>query len=215
MKTRAIIFSITLTLSCSFVNAQTFNEWFRQKKTQKKYLKEQIVALKVYLDKLKKGITIVHKGLNTISNIKDGNFNLDRDFFSSLKNVKPAIRNSAKVADILAFQVYVIRDMKEVYQFCEHNDNFTPEEIRYIAKVHQNLLLLCDASLSELLTIIHSGEAEMTDNERLIKINKIYDDMLDKHTFVQAFKNDTQALSLEREKEKRELELLKKNFEII
>jgi hypothetical protein len=195
--------------------AQTFNEWFRQKKTQRKYLIEQIAALKVYLSKLKKGYEIAQKGLNTISNIKDGNFNLHRDFFGSLKNVNPAISNSAKVADIIAFQIYITRDMKRVYDFCKTNDSFTPEEVRYIAKVHSNLLFLCDASLSELLTIIRTNETEMTDDERLLRINKVYDDMQDKRAFVHAFGDDTQMLAYEREKEKHETELLRKHFEIL
>ena len=215
MKKLFIIFSIAMYFSSGDVNAQTFNEWFRQKKTQKQYLIQQIVALKVFLGKLKQGVDIAYKGLNTINNIKNGNFNLDRDFFSSLKNVKPAIRNSAKVADIIAFQIYVIRDMKRVYNFCEHNKNFTPEEIRYIAKVHANMLFLCDASISELLTIIKSDEAQMTDDERLKRIDRIYEDMLDKHAFVQAFGNDTQMLSTDRDKEKMETDLLRKNYDVL
>ena len=210
MKKSTLLFLLTLVIGIGSANAQTFDEWFRQKKTQKKYLIQQIVALRVFMGNLKKGYDIAHKGLNTISNIKDGNFNLHRDFFGSLKNVKPAISNSVKVADIIAFQIYVIRDMKRVYNFCERNENFTPEEIRYIAKVHTNLLFLCDANLSELLMIIRSNETEMTDDERLIRIDKIYDDMQDKHAFVQAFGNDTQSLSQERGKESRQVEILRK-----
>ena len=210
MKKLTLLFLLALVIGMGSATAQTFDEWFRQKKTQKKYLIQQIVALRVFMGNLKKGYDIAHKGLNTISNIKDGNFNLHRDFFGSLKNVKPAISNSVKVADIIAFQIYVIRDMKRVYNFCERNENFTPEEIRYIAKVHTNLLFLCDANLSELLMIIRSNETEMTDDERLIRIDKIYDDMQDKHAFVQAFGNDTQSLSQERGKESRQVEILRK-----
>jgi hypothetical protein len=193
-------------------NGQKLKEWVQQKKTQKEYLIEQIVALKLYLLKLKKGYDIAHKGLNTISDIKNGNFNMHRDFFRSLKNVKPAISNSAKVADIIAFQFYLSREMKEVYEFCQRNENFSPEEIRFIARIHTNMLLLCDASVSELLSIIRSNETEMTDNERLQRIDKIYDDMADKRAFVWAFRNDAHSLATEREKEKIEVQMLKQTF---
>ena len=215
MKKLLVIFSIAFVFNCTHAHAQNWDEWFHQKRTQREYLEQQIAALKVFLGKVKEGVDIAYKGLNTISNIKNDNFNLHRDFFKSLKNVKPAISNSAKVADIIAFQFYVIRDMKKVYHFCESNKNFTPEEIRYIARVHTNMLFLCDGSISELLTIIRSNETEMTDDERLLRIDKIYDDMLDKHAFVQAFSNDTQILSLDREKEKRETDLLKKNYDVL
>src|ERR1041385_958499 len=206
-----IIIMSAIVLSTS-VSAQTFDEWFNQKKTQTKYLIEQIVAYQIYLDYLKKGYTIAHNGLTAIENIKNGNFNLDRDFFKSLKNVKPAISNSVKVVDIIAFQYSIIRDMKNVYQFCQNNKHFTPEEGRYVARIHTSMLVLCDASLSELHTIIQSDKAQMTDDERLQRIDKIYGDMEDKQTFVRAFGNDTRLLALEREKEGIEINQLKKQY---
>jgi uncharacterized protein YfkK (UPF0435 family) len=205
----AILFTAFI-LSFS-ANAQTFEEWFQQKKTQKKYLVQQIAALKVYLGYVKKGYEIAQRGWTTAENIKGGNFNLDRDFFRSLKNVNPAIKNSAKVADIIAFQYYIIKDFKRIYSFCENNKNFSPEEIRYIAKVHTNMLFLCDASISELLNIIQADKTEMTDDERIIRINRIYEDMSDKRAFVKSFGEDAKSLSMEREKEVWEIELLKKN----
>src|SRR5258706_6765024 len=210
MNTLTVILLLALSLSHS--NAQTFDEWFKQKKTQKKYLIEQIVALQVYLDYLKKGYTIAHNGLTAIENIKNGNFNLDRDFFKSLKNVKPAISNSVKVVDIIAFQYSIIHDMKDVYQFCQNNKHFTPEEVRYVARIHTSMLILCDASLSELHTIIQSDNAQMTDEERLQRIDEIHDDMKDKQAFVRAFGNDTRLLALEREKEGIEINLLRQTY---
>jgi hypothetical protein len=49
------------------------------------------------------------KGIRTIHNIREGDFNLHDGFFSSLKNVNPVIRRYAKVADIAAFQVRILR----------------------------------------------------------------------------------------------------------
>ncbi|WHZ08067.1 MAG: hypothetical protein OJF59_001820 [Cytophagales bacterium] len=213
MKTLTVIFLLTLSIAHS--NAQTFDEWFNQKKTQTKYLIEQIIAYQVYLDYLKKGYTIAHNGLTAIENIKNGNFNLDRDFFKSLKTVKPSIHNSVKVIDIIAFQYSIIRDMKNVYQFCQTNKHFTPEEVRYVARVHTSMLLLCDASISELHTIIQSDAAQMTDDERLQRIDKIHEDMKDKKAFVRAFGNDTKLLAHEREKEGIEINQLRKNYESI
>ncbi len=195
--------------------AQTWDEWFKQKKTQKKYLVKQIALLRVYLGYLKKGYEIADKGLTTIHNIKNGDFNLHRDFFGSLKNVNPHIKNSAKVADIIAFQVYIIQNIKQVNNFCKNNEYFTPEEIRYVAAVYSNMLFLCDASISELLTIIRSNETEMKDDERLVRIDKLYDDMLDKHAFVQSFDSDVRLIARERERETRSVERMHKQYETI
>ena len=213
MKTILIVIATVLLFQSA--DAQTWDEWFKQKKTQKKYLVQQIAALRVYLDYLKKGYTVVHNGLNTIENIKNGNFNLDRDFFSSLKNVNPAIKNTAKVADIIAFQIFISRELGRVYSFCSTNKHFTSEEIRYIAQVNTNMLFYCDASISELLTIIQSGKSEMTDDERIHRIDNIYDEMNDRCAFVRAFGSDAQIISMEREKESREAELLKTYYDIL
>ncbi|MBN8577978.1 MAG: hypothetical protein J0L66_13625 [Cytophagales bacterium] len=195
--------------------AQNWDEWFKQKKTQKKYLVKQIALLRVYLGYLKKGYEIADKGLTTIHNIKNGDFNLHRDFFGSLKNVNPHIKNTAKVADIIAFQVYIIQNIKRVNNFCKNNEYFTPEEIRYVAAVYSNMLFLCDASISELLTIIRSNETEMKDDERLARIDRLYDDMLDKHAFVQSFDSDVRLIARERERETRSVERMHKQYETI
>ncbi len=63
---KTILLVIATVLLFQSANAQTWDEWFKQKKTQKKYLVQQIAALRVYLDYLKKGYTVVHNGLNTI-----------------------------------------------------------------------------------------------------------------------------------------------------
>lgn len=186
-------------------SAQTWDEWFHQEWTHNEYSKQQIYGLWAFLGKVSDGVEIVSKGLTTISNITDGNLNLHRDFFGSLKNFNPRIYNKAKVIDILAFQTYIIRDMSKVYDFCQSNENFSAEEIRYIAKVHSNLLVLTDLNLTELLMIIRSGQTQMTDGERLQRIDRIYEDLRDQRAFVRAFGDDAQFISKAREKEKIDL----------
>lgn len=178
--------------------AQTWDEIFRQKKTQKKYLAKQIALLHLYLDHLKKGYEIASKGLNTIHNIKNGDFNLHRDFFGSLQEVNPHIANTAKVADIIAFQVYIIRDLKKVNQYCASSTHFTPEEVRYVAAVYHNMLFLLDVSVSELFTILRPQDGQMKDDERIARINTLYTDVQDKHTFVQTFRSEVYGLAAAR-----------------
>ncbi len=62
--------------SRSICGAQTPDEWFRQKATQKKYLIQQNAAFQVYLDYVQKGYAIAQKGLTTIGHIKQGDLDL-------------------------------------------------------------------------------------------------------------------------------------------
>jgi hypothetical protein len=207
---KPIILFILISFSVLNSNGQTWNEWFKQKKTQRKYHYQQIIALKVHLDYLKKGISIVYKGFTTVYNIKNGDFNLHRDFFGSLKKVNPHISNSAKVADIIAYQIYIIRSLKATNNFCKANKSFTPEEIRYVGDVYASMLYLSDASISELLSIIRSDKSEMQDDARMERIDQLYDDTLDKHAFVKAFGGEVRILGRQRQKEERENEILRK-----
>lgn len=187
-------------------SAQSWNEWFKQKKTQRKYLVDQIAALKVYLGYVKEGYKIVERGLYTIDNIQNGNFNLHRDFFSSLKNVNPAITKSVKIADITMFQIGILRDVDQIRKHAREKNKFTPQEIYYLTKVCNNLLVLCDANLTELTQLISSGDLEMKDDERILRIDKIYARMQDQFAFAHEFNLSTQSLSAARLKSQHETE---------
>lgn len=215
MKRTLLILSFLFSLVWLDSSAQTPDEWFKQKETQRRYLHKQIALLKLYAGYLKKGYDIAQDGLTTIQNIKDGDFNLHRNFFRSLKEVNPRIGNSAKIADIMVLQIYIVRELKGVSEFCNANEIFTPEEIRYVADVYTNMILLCDDSISELLVVIRSNESEMKDDERIVRIDKLYEDTLDKLAFAKAFGNDTRLLAKERAKEAFDFNTLRKHYDII
>jgi hypothetical protein len=196
---------IIVLLSSQILHAQNRNEWFEQKKTQKKYLLQQIVALKVYLGYLEKGYDIASKGLNTIHDIKKGDFNLHNNFFNSLKQVNPKIQKSAKVADILAYQVRIVKIAKQNIERINENGQFTNEELDYCKIVFDNLLTECLKNIDELVMMITSGEVEMKDDERIKRIDQLYVDMQDKYSFNCSFGNDINLLSLQRMNEQSEI----------
>src|SRR6266542_3497611 len=126
---------IVLTIIVHYSFGQTWEEWTQQKETQIKYLIQQIGAQKVYLDYIRKGYGIAQKGLNTIRDIKKGDFNLHSDYFNSLKQVNPKIKNTAKVADIIDLQIRIIKESKKTMQRVKAANQFTDEEITYLDKV--------------------------------------------------------------------------------
>lgn len=201
-----ILLQTATSLLPSECNAQTWNEWFKQKKTQRKYLIEQIAALKVYLGYAKDGYQIVQRGLYAIDNIQNGNFNLHHDFFSSLKNVNPAIAKSVKLADITMFQLAILRDVNQIRKQATTQNKFTPQEIYYLNKVCSNLLILCDANLSELMQLLSNGNLELKDDERILRIDKIYSQMQDQFAFAHEFNITTQLLNAARKKTQHEIE---------
>lgn len=77
---KRLIVLILFAILSTDVKAQTFAEWFRQSATQKKYLLQQIAALQVYIGYVQKGYSIAKEGLSAISDIKHGEFKLQRLF---------------------------------------------------------------------------------------------------------------------------------------
>ncbi|MBS1737550.1 MAG: hypothetical protein JSS98_13225 [Bacteroidetes bacterium] len=196
---KKILLTATIILSALFSsNAQTFAEWFNQKATQKKYLLQQIAALQVYLGYAKKGYTIVSSGVNTIRSIKQGDFNLHRDFFNHLKNVNPAISRYAKVAAIISYQLKIIKQTKFTIQHMRETKQFSEAERDYCKQVFDKLLDECLRTIEDLILVTTSGELEMKDNERLKRIDALYADMQDKYSFSCSFNEDIDILAVQR-----------------
>jgi hypothetical protein len=197
-----LFFSTTL----SYGQRPTFREWWRQKKVKREYMATQIALLQVQLETLKKGYQIVSAGLNTVENIRSGDFNLHRDFFSSLKNVKPSIANSAKVVDIVAFQSALVRESARVRSFVRGNPNLSPAEIRYVTAVYSNLIRLTDANAGELISLIRNGEAQMSDDERIKRIDKVHREANDQLVFARSFSGQLRVLSAQRSRERDQIQ---------
>ena len=204
MKKTVSIIVILLTFKVG--SAQTFDEWFKQKKTQKKYLIEQIAAFQMYLGYVQKGYSIARKGLTTIGNIKKGDFNLHTDFFSSFKSINPAISSYSKVADIIALQVKIVHTYKSTYKYVRSISLYTPAEIDFIYKVFTNLINASTDDMNELITVITANELEMKDDERLERIDAIHTSIQDKYAFAQSFGDEAKVLTVQRTKEKNNIE---------
>lgn len=203
-----IILILFATLSTG-TKAQTFAEWFRQSSTQKKYLLQQIAALQVYIGYVQKGYSIAGQGLNTISDIKNGEFNLHKDYFNSLKTVNPKIKNYSKVADIIGLQVNIIKVYKEASKQVKQSSLFNAGEISYINGVFERLLDDCTKAIDALITVTTSGELEMKDDGRLKRIDALYTDMQDKYTFVQGFSNEAKLLATSRSREQNDIQTIR------
>src|SRR3954471_3868317 len=103
-----LLLLLSLLVISAVCHAQTWDEWFKQKKTQIRYLEEQIIALQVYKNDVEKGYRIVQGGLSAIHEIKNGDFNLHKDYFSSLKSVSTAILNNSETNTIVDLQLQIL-----------------------------------------------------------------------------------------------------------
>lgn len=172
---------------------------------QREVLLKQIAALQIYIGYAQKGYSVAKKGLNTIGDFKRGEFNLHTDYFNSLKTVNPKIKKYARVAEIISLQVKIIKSYGTIYGQVQQDDLFHGDEVDYIKRVFDRLMENCDDNLEELITIVTDGQLEMKDDERMKRIDVLYQNMLENHTFCESFSNQTRLKSLSRAKDTREV----------
>lgn len=185
--------------------AQTFNEWVRQKKTQKKYLIEQIAQLKIYLELTEKGYKIAKEGLTMIGDLKRGEFNLHKNYFDSLKVVNPKIASLAKIKWTVAYN----GEVKNVCFTCLSKSGLSEylsgDELAYLRAVFDRLDADCDKIVGTLKEVTSDGNLTMTDDERVKRIEALYQQTLFNLTFSKAFCNETAVLAAARMKEKEDV----------
>lgn len=189
--------------------AQTWSEFFNQKKTQKKYLLKQIVALEIYAGYLKDGYTIASKGLHSIESFTNGEFNLHDTFFNSLKAVSPVITNHGKVIDILKWQQSIKKRFSSLSKEMK-----SAGRKDYFETVRGKIMKECENDLEELLLLLSAGELEMSDDERLKRLEKIHDSMRDKYQFTHSFISQVHLLEKQMDMEKRSIRKVQEIYQI-
>ena len=193
----------------SGLHAQTWSEWFSQKKTQEKYLLEQVAALKLYAGYLKKGYEIGSAGLNFIKSASKGEFDLHDAFFNSLKMVSPAVRQNPKIWEIVKMQVLIVK----IFASLNRIDELGEQNQVYANLVQSNLSTECLVDIEELLLIITSGKIEMSDDERMSRIEKLYLSMETRKIFALRFFDAAQSLANERSNELKNLKKMEGWYE--
>lgn len=199
-----------LGLGGTSVKAQTYNEIFRQKKTQEKYLLKQLAYLKLYADQVWKGCKLVSGGLETIGDFTSGEFKLHEAFISALSKVNSLVRKDFRVEEIIRFQLGINSSFRVLLKSSAWDQ--APNLIYYKA-VEEKVIAECNADLDELLDIVLSGKLEMNDSERLVRLKKIHSSMEEKASFTRWFCTEAQLLSQAQKMDMNDINELRRFYE--
>lgn len=197
-------------LTLQVAQAQTFAEWFSQKKTQIKYLTQQIAALEQYGSYIKQGYEVSQNGLGNIGGYIKGEHSLHTSYYNSLKTVNPEIKGNGKADSITSYAAQIPAQ----FDHLNNLNGLDADNRNYINSVKATILDECNKDLAELQLVITSGEAQMTDDERLKRIDQIYIRIKDKYAFTQSFCNQVRVLLLQRDQELRDIQTLGRYYEI-
>lgn len=183
------------------INAQGLKQWFSQKSTQTEYLVQQIAALKMYGSYLQKGYKIVKSGLHTISDIKEGHLNLDRVFFDSLKVVNKSVKNDERVKGIIELQRQTATLIHAALKMVRVGEYFQRRDLQYVQKICNGIEKNSERMIDELEAVLRNGVYQMSDDERLQRIDAVYTETKEQHEFVQSFCMDLKKLELQKQLE--------------
>jgi len=167
---------------------------------------EKLAQFKQILADLKKGYEILSGGYKTIKDLSEGNFNLHKVFLDGLLEVSPTVKKYKRVADIVDYQLLLVKEYKAAFGRFKSGGWFNTYELDYISKVYDKLFTMSLQNLDDLLTVVTANKLRMSDEKRLQAIDKIFDDMQDKLVFLRSFNSSTSLLMGQRLKESKEVE---------
>lgn len=192
MKKLVVVLSLLL---LSIPNIQGQAKW-------RKEMLLQIAALQVYMDYAKKGYNVVKKGLNFIGDVKKGEVSLHSDYFNSLRKINPKIKKYSKVMDIVLLQLKIIKISNQTFKQLKQQDLFSGSELEYIQRSFDRLFENCNKTLDELLIITTDANLEMKDDQRIERIDGLYENMSSDYIFCVNFSNEAKMFSLSKAKER-------------
>jgi len=163
---------------------------------------EKLAQFEQILSDMKKGYEILSGGYTTIKDLSQGNFSLHKTFLDALLEVSPTVKNYKRVADIINYQIILVKEYKSAFNRFKRDNNFNKQELAYLGRVYENLFKQSLNNLDDLVTIITANKLRMSDDERLEAIDKIFDDMQDKLLFLRYFNNNTTVMAVQRAKER-------------
>lgn len=105
---KSLLISLFLSITCFPAGAQTFAEFFQQRKTQEKYLLQQIVALAAFSAHARNGYSISELGLKLITGFTGSERDEHHVYFSALNKI-PSFLQPGQRLNTFASRIEIIR----------------------------------------------------------------------------------------------------------
>ncbi|BAV04441.1 hypothetical protein [Filimonas lacunae] len=160
------------------------------------------------MERLKKGYDIAKDGLNLIGTIKDGDFSLHSAFFNHLQTVSPAVTGYSKAAAIATIQTESLQLYRNARTTFIASGMLTAKEQDDCFSIISDILSEIATQVADLVTILTSGQLEMTDHQRITAIDAIYTNSTDTKISFHQFINDITGLISFRQSEQKDISLL-------
>jgi len=185
----------------------SFSDLFGQAGKQKQYYLQQIAAYNALRSELNQGYNVCKNGLGGIRDINTAELNAHTTYYNSLKNPSSAVKNDTQVKDIMNYQSYITTAFSQTFS------GLTGDETDYVNSVKNEVLTGCNHDLTDLQSLLSTGKFQLSDDERLKRLNAIHTSMLEKYRFSQSFTNSLKILAIRRRQNSDDAQTLSKLYE--
>lgn len=182
-------------------HAQTFDEWWKQKETQQRYVTEQIAALSAYGAVLREGYETVSKGLGLVQTLQNGDFTQHQGYFNSFSSVNPQIKNHPEAEQALKIYGKSRQLTQQIPNKLFPSPYFTGAEEQVIRHVLLAIQKDSEQILTELEELLQEGRLQMSDTERLKQLSGMNHRMQEVYGYTVRFYQNCQDISISRQHE--------------
>lgn len=135
-------------------------------------------------------------------------------YFDELWKVKKAISSYQAVRDIIKMQVQLVQEYSKAFKLSKQDKNFTGGELNYMQKVYSGILDESIKNIDQIQLVINAFATQMTDAKRLEIIHAAGNNIEQNITDLRQFNQQNIIISLQRSKEKNDIDVVKRLYGI-
>ena len=133
-------------------------------------------------------------------------------YFDELWKVKNVIITYQSVKDIIAKQVQLVKEYSKAFNLSKQDKNFTAVELNYIQQVYTGILNESLKNIDQVQLVINAFATQMSDARRLEIIHAVGDNIEENITDLRQFNQQNIKISLQRVKERNDINVVKKLY---
>ncbi len=152
--------------------------------------------------------------LKEIGDWADKQKQLYAKYFDELSKVKSAIGTYQAVRDIISKQGKLVKEYSRAFNLSKQDKNFTTQEIEYMGQVYSGILEESLKNIEQVQMVVTSFATQMTDEKRLAIIHTASDNIDRNLGDLRQFNQQNIRISLQRSKERNDVDVVKKLYGI-
>jgi pyoverdine/dityrosine biosynthesis protein Dit1 len=116
------------------------------------------------------------------------------------------------VRDIIKKQVQLVQEYSKAFNLSKQDTNFTADELNYMQKVYTGILDESIKNIEKIQLVLNAFATQMTDAKRLDIIHSAGNNIEQNITDLRQFNQQNIIISLQRSKERNDIDVVKKLY---